>query len=107
MNGLRWFTDCYLGNNAQAARHPDFALLDSELKGLPATWLATMGHDPLRDEGHALAQAMAHAGCAVTHRHYASAIHACIHFSAISPIGQQVLEELARWLRPRLSSGHR
>jgi len=100
---MRWFIDCYLGGRQALARHPDFALLHAQaLDTLPPTWLATMGHDPLRDEGHALALRIAQAGVPTEHRHYASAIHACIHFTAVSPVGNQVLADLAAWLRSQL-----
>lgn len=99
LSAMHWFLASYLAGQAAAAQHPDFDLLHSDMAALPATWLATMGHDPLRDEGHALALRIGQAGVAVTHRHYPGAIHACIHFSAVSPIGSQVLTDLAQWLR--------
>ena len=101
---MQWFIDCYLGGRKELARHPDFALLQSQaLNTLPPTWLATMGHDPLRDEGHALALRIAEAGVPTEHRHYADAIHACIHFTAVSPRGSQVMGDMAAWLRAHLS----
>lgn len=103
MGVMQWFMASYLGKQADADKHPDFALLDSGgLANLPATWVATMGHDPLRDEGHALARRMDSAGVEVTHHHYPSAIHACIHFTAVSPVGQRVMTDLAQWLRARV-----
>ncbi|ROZ78696.1 alpha/beta hydrolase [Ramlibacter sp. WS9] len=101
---MKWFIDAYLGGRSELARHPDFALLHStSLASLPPTWVATMGHDPLRDEGHALAQRIAQAGVATEHRHYPGAIHACIHFTAVSPVGNQIMVDLAAWLRVQLS----
>jgi acetyl esterase len=100
MDAMRWFTASYLGGQSPA--HPDFSLLQSDLRGLPATWVATMGHDPLRDEGHALALRATAAGGAVTHQHYPGAIHACLHFSAVSPLGTQLVVDLARWLRSQI-----
>lgn len=101
---MQWFIDCYLGGRKELARHPDFALLQSQaLNTLPPTWLATMGHDPLRDEGHALALRIAEAGVPTEHRHYADAIHACIHFTAVSPLGSRVMGDMAAWLRAQLS----
>ena len=103
MGVMQWFMASYLGGQADAQKHPDFALLDSGgLASLPATWVATMGHDPLRDEGHALAQRVAAAGVEVAHRHYPEAIHACIHFTAVSPVGLRVMVDLAQWLRARV-----
>ncbi|EJL78832.1 esterase/lipase [Polaromonas sp. CF318] len=103
MGVMQWFMASYLGEQAGAQKHPDFALLDSGgLARLPATWVATMGHDPLRDEGHALARRVAAAGVEVAHRHYPEAIHACIHFTAVSPVGLRVMVDLAQWLRSRV-----
>ena len=103
MGVMQWFMASYLGGQTDAQKHPDFALLDSGgLASLPATWVATMGHDPLRDEGHALAQRVAATGVEVAHRHYPEAIHACIHFTAVSPVGLRVMVDLAQWLRARV-----
>ncbi|HEX5739499.1 MAG TPA: alpha/beta hydrolase [Hydrogenophaga sp.] len=101
---MTWFTDQYLAGQPGAAEHPDFKLLgSSRLDRLPPTWVATMGHDVLRDEGHALAQQVEAAGVEVRHRHWPDGIHACIHFTAVAPTGAQLLDELAAWLRPRLA----
>lgn len=99
-DAMHWFVNTYL--DGHTPEHPDFSLLKSDLAALPTTWVATMGHDPLRDEGHALALRAEAAGVLVTHRHYPGAIHACIHFSAISPIGPQILADLAQWLRQQV-----
>ena len=104
MGVMTWFADQYLAGQSGAVEHPDFKLLGSpRLGSLPPTWVATMGHDPLRDEGHALAQQMEAAGVAVQHRHWPDGIHACIHFTAVAPVGAQLLDELAAWLRTRLA----
>ncbi|HSW08784.1 alpha/beta hydrolase [Aquabacterium sp.] len=97
---MRWFMDAYLGKDAALYQHPEVALLRSQrLNTLPPTWIATAGHDPLRDEGLALARALAAAGVPLTQVHEASAIHACIHFTALSPAGGRLLAGLASWLR--------
>lgn len=95
-----WFTDSYLAARPDAREHPDFKLVGSPHLGrLPPTWLATMGHDPLRDQGHELARDIAKAGVPIEHHHYPEAIHACIHMTALAPVGAQVLADLADWLR--------
>ena len=100
---MKWFIDCYTAGRSELARHPEISLLHaSGLATLPPTWIGTMGHDPLRDEGHLLAQRIAAAGVATEHRHYPGAIHACIHFTAVSPVGGQVMSDLARWLKAAL-----
>lgn len=101
---MRWFIDCYLGERHELVRHADFALLHAQaMHTLPPTWLATMGHDPLRDEGHELALRIALAGVPTAHRHYPDAIHACIHFTAVSALGIRVMADLAAWLRSQLN----
>jgi acetyl esterase len=97
-----WFMDAYLGKDAALATHPEVALLHSPaLHTLPPTWIATLGHDPLRDEGRALAVAIGAAGVPTTHAHEPSGVHACIHFGALSPVGGRLLGGLAEWLRAR------
>lgn len=97
---MQWFMDSYTGGHVEVLKHPDYAVLKSGgFETLPATWVGTMGHDPLRDEGHALALRIASAGVAVAHHHYPSAIHACTHFTAVSPVGLAVMTDLAQWLR--------
>jgi acetyl esterase len=97
---MRWFMDAYLGQDASLVRHPEVALLHSrQLHRLPRTWIATLGHDPLRDEGIALARAIGAAGVPVTHVHEPSGVHACIHFTALTPVGGRLLDGLAQWLK--------
>ena len=99
-SAMVWFMDAYLGTDAAMAWHPEVALLHApRLDALPPTWIATLGHDPLRDEGIALAGAIARAGVDVEHVHEPSGVHACIHFTALSPVGERLMAGLAQWLR--------
>lgn len=105
MGVMKWFIDSYLGTDEALTRNPDFAVIQSDaLDRLPPCWVGTMGHDPLRDEGHAFAVRLAQAGVATEHQHYPGGIHACIHFTAVSPLGGQVMADLATWLRSRLGA---
>lgn len=100
---MQWFEACYTGNRVEVENHPDVALGKfHQFETLPNTWVGTMGHDSLRDEGHALAINVAKAQGAVTHQHYPSGMHACIHFTAISPVGLAVMTDLAQWLRKQV-----
>ena len=79
------------------------ALLHSPHLGqLPPTWIATVGHDPLRDEGLMLAQALREAGVPLTAVHEPSGVHGCIHFAALSTVGPRLVASLAQWLVNRV-----
>lgn len=49
--------------------------LTAELRGLPPAVVVIAGHDPLRDEGLAYAEALETAGVAVRRLHYDGGIH--------------------------------
>jgi acetyl esterase len=71
---LQWYWDQYLPSPADR-EHPYAAPLNADLRGLPPAIVVTAGHDPLRDEGHAFGDALAHAGVATTRLDYEGAIH--------------------------------
>lgn len=99
-SAMDWFNQAYLGSDPARRGHPEVDLLGSTgFEGLPATWLATLGHDPLCDEGVALGSRLRQAGVPVRHQHYPGAIHACLHFTRLSPTGWQLMADLAQWLR--------
>lgn len=54
---LRWFVEQWLSHPARCD-DPQVSSRHTDLTGLPPTLLATAEHDPLRDEGDALAQQM-------------------------------------------------
>lgn len=98
-SAMDWFNQAYLGQEPARRSHPEVDLLNSnDLDLLPDTWLATLGHDPLCDEGLALAARLRDAAVPVQHHHYPGAIHACLHFTRLSPSGWQLMADLAQWL---------
>lgn len=99
---LRWCAEHYLGTDPAAATHPEAALLCAPgLAQLPPCWVGTLGHDPLRDDGFALVQALAAAGVAVHHHHEPAGVHGCLTMPWVSQVGPQLLAGLADWLRAR------
>jgi acetyl esterase len=104
LKAMQWFNDQYVGGNAALHAHPEVSLLLSEqLHKLPPTWVATLGHDPLRDDGIALVQRLAERGVPVRHVHRPAGVHACISLPGVSAVGPQLLSGLAGWLRERLT----
>lgn len=98
---IEHFARLYLGDALQLHGHPDAVLLGGRpLSDLPPTWLATLGHDPLRDDGLALVSALSQAGVPVRHVHEPAGVHGCLTMpAAVSKVGPQLLAGLAAWLR--------
>jgi acetyl esterase len=70
-----WFWDHYAPDAAARANPYASPLRATDLAGLPATYVVTDEHDPLRDEGFAYADRLRAARVPVEHRHYGSEIH--------------------------------
>ena len=98
---LEHFASLYLGPDEALRSHRDAVLLGGHaLSELPPTWLATLGHDPLRDDGLALVKALGAAGVSVRHVHEPSGVHGCLTMPAVvSQVGPRLLTSLAGWLR--------
>lgn len=95
---LNWFMDHYLGGadprdpRASPALHP-------RLDDLPPTVLVTAGFDPLRDEGHAYADALAGAGVEVRRRCHDGLIHGFAQMTGVVGVARRALVDAAAELR--------
>jgi acetyl esterase len=70
-----WFWDHYAPDAAARSNPYASPLRAPDLSGLPAAYMVTAEHDPLRDEGFAYADRLRAARVPVEHRHYGSQIH--------------------------------
>ena len=100
-----WFTDHYLGpvsERGDLGKDPRVSpLYTSDLSGVAPATVITADFDPLRDEGHEYAAALAAAGVAVTEQRYPTMIHGFISMAAITTVTNEALDEAAAALRAR------
>lgn len=81
---MRWFLAHYV-DEADSADVRIFPLSSPHLDQLPRTHLVLAGHDPLHDEGVALADALEKTGVPVTADRYDDLCHGFLRFTGVSP----------------------
>ncbi|MGH3969162.1 MAG: alpha/beta hydrolase [Mycobacterium sp.] len=103
---LQWYWDQYLPSPADR-KHPYASPLQADLRGLPPAVVVTAGHDPLRDEGMAFAEALKTAGVDTAHFHYEGGIHGFMTMPMLD-LAQRARAEVCNKLafRPSLRSAN-
>jgi acetyl esterase len=100
---IDWFDEHYLPTPAMGADPLASPLLAEDLGGLPPTYLATAGFDPLRDEGEAYGQRLRDAGVPVVARCHTDLIHGFVNFIGIGRRFREAVTEAAGALRTGLA----
>ncbi len=90
---MRWAWSAYLG--AATPAQPDIALLCTDLARLPPTRIVIAGADPLRDEGEALAAAIAAAGGIASAVCYEGMIHGFASLPMLTSRAADAIADLA------------
>ena len=100
---MQLFGAMYL-NTPEDALHPHVSPLHSApLAGLPPTLVLTAEYDPLRDEGHALAEKLQDQGVDTTYRPGPGLIHGFANMTGFVPAAAQIMDDAAAWLKQKLS----
>ena len=92
---LRWFVEQWIPDPARRA-DPAVSPVHADLSGLPPAVLATAGHDPLHDEGEALARLIAAGGADVRYRPHPGLVHGFLGLGAASPAAAEATGRLFR-----------
>ena len=99
---MRWFRSHYAPDPACWTDWRGSPLHADNLASLPPTLLLTVGHDPLRDEGVAYAQALTQAGNWVSHLHLPNQMHGLLTQSRVMPASEMVWALSAAFIRQQL-----
>ncbi|HEY0447948.1 alpha/beta hydrolase [Actinophytocola sp.] len=100
---MTWFIDHYCPD-VESRTDPRVAvLLADDLRGLPPTYLATAGFDPLRDEGNAFADRLRDAGVPVVKRQHDDLMHGFTTFISLGTRFREAVSEAAGALRTGLA----
>lgn len=105
---MEWFSAQYAGaaDPAVVADAPArlAPLQASDLSGLPPAFVATAGHDPLRDDGEAYAAALQAAGVSTVVRRFDELVHGFVSYDTVSPACVAALDECLAALRTGLAA---
>src|SRR5262249_54742388 len=97
--GMDWFRAHYLPGKDAALDPRASPLLAEDMSGLPPTYIATAGFDPLRDEGEEYARRLHDAGVPVTLRRHSGIIHGFVNGVGSTHFGLAATGEAAAALR--------
>lgn len=88
---LQWHKDNYLASPSDAT-DPRVAVLDADLRGLPATTVILAECDPIRPQGALMAEALEEAGVPVVLHQTPGMIHGFFGLEEIFPVAREAME---------------
>ncbi|MFC3127333.1 alpha/beta hydrolase [Pseudoroseomonas globiformis] len=96
---MRWFIDQYVPRPEQRFEWQASPLRAASVSGLPASFVVTAGHDPLREEGQRYAARLEAEGVAVTALHLSGMTHGFLTMDRAVSSAAGVLDLAAEQLR--------
>ncbi len=103
-DGMIWFWNHYLGNQADAANPHVSPLRAESLAGLPPAFVQTAEYDPLRDEGELYASRLIAAGVPTRVVRYDGMNHGFFFWYDRIDTTRAAVKEACAWLRARFSA---
>ena len=100
---MDWFLDHYAPSREAHSDPRLSVLLAEDLSGLPPTYLATAGFDPLRDEGEAFAGKLARQGVPVVLRRHPGLFHGYANILGVGGVFREAVAEAVGALRTGLA----
>ena len=101
---MDWYRSHYLPDEAAALDPRASPVLAEDLTGLPPTYVATAGFDPLRDEGEEYARRLGEAGVPVGLRRHHGLVHGFASAVGSTRFGHAAMREAAGALRMGLGA---
>ena len=99
---MRYFISKYLQHEGNIANPSVSPALEEKLSGLPSTYLATAGFDPLEDEGKMYARRLSEQGISVWTDHFGDVMHGFIGFRGVCPTSQRYIAQMNEGLNQLL-----
>jgi acetyl esterase len=100
---MAWFFDQYAPEGLDREQPYLSPLRAKTLKNLPPAYVVTAGHDVLRDEGKAYADALREAGVEVTHVNYEGMVHGFFNMQAVLDTAKTAIKEAAKAMEKALA----
>jgi acetyl esterase len=98
-NSMRWFKEQYLDRDAEPSSWTISPLRAQNLTGAAPTFLVTVGHDPLCEEGVSYAGRLAMAGVRVVHHHLPWHMHGLFTSAGVVSGAVHLLSSAAEFVR--------
>jgi len=97
------FTRWYVGDSDISPPPATLVPAGGDLSGLPPTYIAVAGHDPLRDDGVRYSELLAEAGVQVELHNAESLVHGYIAYAGVVPAATEATERGLQALRAALT----